>query len=43
MTEAEQFMKLIAEHAEWMANPEKRLMLEKMAKRIAKEIKRGEK
>lgn len=33
------FVKLIAEHPEWMTDPEKRLMLAKMAARIAKELK----
>jgi hypothetical protein len=36
--QAKEFVKIIAEHPEWMTDPEKRLMLAKMAKRIAKEL-----
>lgn len=37
--QAVEFVKIIANNPEWMHNPEKRNMLEKMAKRIVAELK----
>ena len=37
--QAGELVKILAEHPEWMTDPEKRNMIAKMAKRIAAELK----